>query len=118
MSAYSKGGTHKYGNGVLTSMSLPLPQEGQIKPITKVPDFLSTPMLALCARLKRPPTIDYAATVLYNWERIDPNGPVVITNIRCPLRLTGLSDEEWFFKTHVVIESEAAPAVSALAEIS
>jgi len=58
--------------------------------------------------------IDYASTVLYNWARVDPDGPIAPTNIRCVLRMTGLLDEEWFFKTHVIIESEAAHAVSAV----
>eukprot|EP00927_Polykrikos_kofoidii_P034963 TRINITY_DN29550_c0_g1_i1.p1 TRINITY_DN29550_c0_g1~~TRINITY_DN29550_c0_g1_i1.p1 ORF type:complete len:1127 (-),score=154.54 TRINITY_DN29550_c0_g1_i1:278-3658(-) len=79
-----------------------------------LPRFISAPMLALSERLNRPPMIDYASTVLYNWVRIDPNGPISTENIACPLRLTGLLDEEWFFKTHVVIEAEAAQAVSAI----
>jgi hypothetical protein len=57
--------------------------------------------------------IDYASTVLYNWQRVDPSGPMQPDNIRCVLRMTGLMDEEWFYKTHVVIESEAAHVVSA-----
>ncbi|CAE8607800.1 unnamed protein product, partial [Polarella glacialis] len=33
-------------------------------------------------------------------------------------RLTGMMDEEWFFKTHIVIESEAAQAVIAAKAMS
>lgn len=85
---------------------------------TTLPDYLAKPMLALSERLGRPPMIDYSTTVLYNWVRIDPNGPISPSNIRCAIRLTGLIDEEWFFKTHVVIESEAAHAVKAAVEAS
>ncbi|CAK0876631.1 unnamed protein product, partial [Prorocentrum cordatum] len=79
-----------------------------------LPAFLAEPMLALSKRLQRPPMVDYASTVLYNWVRIDPAGPISMTNVRCAVRLTGLLDEEWFFKTHVVIESEASHVISAV----
>ncbi|CAK0880617.1 unnamed protein product, partial [Prorocentrum cordatum] len=64
-------------------------------PAARLPAFLAEPLLALSGRLQRPPMIDYASSV-------------------CAMRLTGLLDEEWFFKTHVVIESEASHVVSAL----
>lgn len=115
MIAYWRGGTHPYANGI----SAELPRTAQAKddskpPPCRLPDYLSLPLLALSKKVGRPPTVDYVSTVLYNWERIDPKGPIVVDNIRCTMRLTGLGDEEWFFKTHVVIESEAAPAVSAM----
>jgi len=85
-----------------------------LDPPDEMPAFLSKPILLLSRELERPPMIDYACSVLYNWTRIDPNGPITPGNIRCIHRLTGLLDEEWFFKTHVVIESEAAHAVAAI----
>jgi indoleamine 2,3-dioxygenase len=115
-SAYWRGGTHKYGNGVVNNVDA-MQEVVAEETIDMIPEFLAVPMLAICKKLKRPPMVDYAATVLYNWERLDPHGPIVASNIRCPLRLTGLSDEEWFFKTHVIIECEAAPAISAMAEM-
>ena len=39
-----------------------------------------------------------------------------MNNARMLRRFTGLVDEEWFFKTHLVIEAAAAPAVAALNE--
>ncbi|CAJ1443640.1 unnamed protein product, partial [Effrenium voratum] len=48
--------------------------------------------------------LDYAGCVLNNWERIDPLGPVSPQNVRLLRRFTGLVDEEWFFKTHIIIE--------------
>merc|ERR550532_1950778 len=79
-----------------------------------LPAFIAKPMLLLSKWLDRPPMLDYASTVLYNWVRIDENGPISVSNIRCIQRLTGLIDEEWFFKTHIIIESEASHAVSAV----
>lgn len=119
VNAYWRGGFHRYGNGLYQNIDLPLPVDGTQVPLSElIPEFLGKPLLHISAKLDRPPRVDYAATVLYNWERIDPDGPIVASNIRCPLRLSGLGDEEWFFKTHVVIESEAAPAVSAVIQLT
>lgn len=37
--------------------------------------------------------LDYAGCVLNNWERIDPRGPLVPSNVRLLRRFTGLVDE-------------------------
>ena len=37
--------------------------------------------------------LDYAGCVLNNWERIDPAGPLVPSNVRLLRRFTGLVDE-------------------------
>lgn len=79
-----------------------------------VPEFIAGPWLAVSERLHREPTIDYSDCVLYNWERIDHDGPITPDNIRILNRFTGLLDEEWFLKTHVIIESEARGVVSAI----
>ena len=81
-----------------------------------VPSFLARGWCAVSAVLGRKPMVDYADCVLHNWERVDPTGAIEIDNIRMLLRFTGLVDEEWFFKVHVVIEAAAASAVSALRE--
>ena len=60
--------------------------------------------------------LDYSGCVLYNWALLDEKGPVSTDNARMLRRFTGLVDEEWFFKTHLVIEAAAAPAVAALNE--
>jgi len=79
-----------------------------------VPAFLGRGWLAVAAKLGREPTIDYAGCVLYNWERIDPEAGITPENIRMLCRFTGLLDEEWFLKTHVMIESEASTVVWAI----
>eukprot|EP00928_Gymnodinium_smaydae_P054264 TRINITY_DN3806_c0_g2_i1.p1 TRINITY_DN3806_c0_g2~~TRINITY_DN3806_c0_g2_i1.p1 ORF type:complete len:1047 (+),score=117.42 TRINITY_DN3806_c0_g2_i1:43-3183(+) len=119
MVAYWRGGTLQYSTGISSSDNHGASTSGgscgaSTEAIDTLPDFLAKPMLALSERLGRPPMPDYAATVLYNWARIDPAGPITPSNIRCALRLTGLLDEEWFFKTHVVIEAEAANVISAI----
>ncbi len=79
-----------------------------------VPDFLAAGWLTAADRIGRHPTIDYADCVLNNWQRIDPKGGITPENIRLLHRFTGLLDEEWFLKTHVIIESEAAGVISAI----
>jgi len=80
----------------------------------RMPAFLARPVMALSRHVGRPPMIDYASSVLYNWTRINKDGPITMSNVRCVLRLTGLIDEEWFMKTHVVIESESSHVISAV----
>ena len=75
------------------------------------PVFVALPPTLAVQRL---PTIDYADCVLYNWERIDKQGPMTPENVRILNRFTGLLDEEWFLKTHVILESEASGVVSAV----
>ena len=79
-----------------------------------VPSFLAEGWYAVAGRLGRHPTIDYASCVLYNWERIEEGAPLTPENIRLLNRFTGLLDEEWFLKTHVIIESEAAGVIRAV----
>jgi indoleamine 2,3-dioxygenase len=81
-----------------------------------VPRCLARGFCAVSRRLGRRPMLDYSGCVLYNWALLDEKGPVSTDNARMLRRFTGLVDEEWFFKTHLVIEAAAAPAVAALNE--
>jgi len=121
MVAYWRSGTLEFSTGVKGSATK-LGSGGSCGATMEAPDqlpaFLSKPMLLLSGELERPPMIDYCSSVLYNWTRINPDGPITPSNIRCIHRLTGLLDEEWFFKTHVVIESEATHAVAAIVGMS
>lgn len=91
---------------------------GTFEETTKVPDWLAAPYLAVSRRVDRQPMLDYAGCVLNNWERLDPNGPIKPSNVRLLRRFTGLIDEEWFFKTHIIIESEGGHVAGALKSIS
>lgn len=82
--------------------------------VSKLPASLSIGYHRISIMIDRKPSLDYCDTVLYNWERIDRQGPIVPSNIRLLNRFTGMVDEEWFFKVHVVIESEATPVLTAL----
>jgi len=119
MMAYWRGGTLDYSMG-LTANRIESAKDAAggncaiSEDAETLPPCLSRPVLALSKILGRPPMIDYASSVLYNWERIDKDGPISMDNTRCVFRLTGLIDEEWFFKTHVIIEAEATHVVSAI----
>eukprot|EP00434_Breviolum_minutum_P019310 symbB.v1.2.017021.t1/scaffold1316.1/size125546/11 len=80
-------------------------------------DTLPVPWICVSEKLGRRPMLDYAGCVLNNWERIDPEGPLKPSNLRLLRRFTGLVDEEWFFKTHIVIEAEGSHVVSSLVAI-
>ena len=80
-----------------------------------VPAMLARGFCECARRLGRRPMLDYCGCVLYNWELVDASGPISTENARMLRRFTGLVDEEWFFKTHLVIEAAAGPAVRAVA---
>lgn len=82
-----------------------------------LPVWLSRPWICVSEKLGRRPMLDYAGCVLNNWERIDPETPLKPSNLRLLRRFTGLVDEEWFFKTHIVIEAEGSHVVSSLVAI-
>lgn len=84
--------------------------------IDVLPSCLALPWLLVSRRIDRKPMLDYAGCVLNNWERIDSFGPISPQNVRMLRRFTGLVDEEWFFKTHVIIESEGSHIVSSVVQ--
>eukprot|EP00468_Gymnochlora_sp_CCMP2014_P000111 CAMPEP_0167744344 /NCGR_PEP_ID=MMETSP0110_2-20121227/2537_1 /TAXON_ID=629695 /ORGANISM="Gymnochlora sp., Strain CCMP2014" /LENGTH=977 /DNA_ID=CAMNT_0007628851 /DNA_START=463 /DNA_END=3396 /DNA_ORIENTATION=- len=85
-----------------------------IKPLTKLPRFLSKGWVKVSNMLGRQPMLDYCDCVLNNWERLDKTKKMTMENLRMLNRFTGVVDEEHFFKTHVIIESEAAPVINAI----
>lgn len=114
-----------YDDGlVLESVSTDPEKESAKKLLGRPPDeqvlpsWLARPWIMTSNMLKRRPMLDYAGCVLNNWERINPEGPISPSNVRLLRRFTGLADEEWFFKTHIIIESEGSHVVSALGSIS
>jgi len=83
-------------------------------PLGTLPRFLARGWVKVSRMLGRNPMLDYSDCVLDNWERLDQKGMMTMGNLRLLNRLTGMVDEEHFFKTHVVIESEATPVIDSL----
>jgi len=77
-----------------------------------VPRCVASGFVECSRKLGRKPMLDYADCVLYNWEMIDPHAGFTPSNLRLLRRFTGLIDEEWFFKSHLIVESAAAGVVA------
>jgi indoleamine 2,3-dioxygenase len=85
-------------------------------PASFVPEAVAVPLVQLAHMVERPPIVPYASTGLANFERIDPNGPHELENLRCIQKLVAIEDESWFHLVHVEIEAHAGAAIFALIE--
>ena len=74
---------------------------------TELPQNLAMPLCHACALLGRPPILSYDGYALYNWKRLDPNGPIALGNIDTLQNFVHLYDEHWFILVHVEIEAIA-----------
>ncbi|CAE7944943.1 Ido1 [Symbiodinium sp. KB8] len=108
--AYLHGPPDVYEKGQTVKLDI----LGRRPDLDHLPAWLSMPWICVSERLERRPMLDYAGCVLNNWERLDPAGPIKPSNLRLLRRFTGLVDEEWFFKTHIIIESEGGHVISSL----
>jgi indoleamine 2,3-dioxygenase len=79
-----------------------------------LPPSIARPFVALSQRLERLPVLSYAALVLYNWRRLDPQQPINLENLAPLVSFQALRDEHWFGLVHVLVEANAAPAMQAL----
>jgi indoleamine 2,3-dioxygenase len=83
----------------------------------RVPANLSRPLCDACTLLDRPPILSYDGYALYNWYRIDPEGPVALGNIDTLQNFVTLYDEHWFILVHVEIEALAARSLAVMIEL-
>lgn len=81
---------------------------------THLPVTIARPLAQVAAQLQRPPMLSYAGMVLGNWQRIDPDGPLDLENLRVLNTFSGLPDEAWFFLVHVAIEAQAAQIIGGM----
>lgn len=58
--------------------------------------------------------LTYASHALYNWRRLDPNGPVALGNLTLNQNFLGGMDEEWFTTVHINIEAAAGRGLAVL----
>ena len=87
---------------------------GEKDAVESIPACLARPWVQVAKRIGRPPVLSYAAYVLDNWRRVDPDGPIELGNICMRQNFLGGQDEEWFVLIHVAIEAKAAPALAAI----
>ncbi|MCB0013635.1 MAG: hypothetical protein KDE34_17095 [Anaerolineales bacterium] len=82
--------------------------------VNALPRELARGWYDVSQRLDRPPALTYASQSLYNWRRLDPEGPVAVDNIIMKQTFVGSMDEVWFVTLHINIEAAAAPALQLL----
>ncbi|KAJ1547525.1 hypothetical protein HK096_002536, partial [Nowakowskiella sp. JEL0078] len=84
---------------------------------TFLPEALAVPWFKVSSLLGRKPVISYAATVLYNYRRLDPNGPFDLSNLAVINTFTGSMDESWFYLISLAIEIAGSKAIPAILKI-
>lgn len=72
--------------------------------VNKLPEVIGKPWAQLRARLgRRQETITYIDLIVYNWQRKDPNGPLVVENLSLLLPTIGNQEEQVFYLTQLEI---------------
>ncbi|MDO8408012.1 MAG: hypothetical protein Q7S95_02125 [bacterium] len=86
-----------------------------------LPHNIAVPLVEITRLLGRPPILSYDGYALYNWRRINPEGPITPNNLMTIQNFmhlpdaVGVNQETWFIDTHVAIEAIAARILDALA---
>lgn len=83
----------------------------------RLPANIARPLCSIADALDRPPILSYAGYALYNWYRLDPEGPVALGNIDTIQNFVELYDEHWFILVHVDIEARAAAILDAVMDL-
>ncbi|HEY3042452.1 MAG TPA: hypothetical protein VGJ39_00400 [Vicinamibacterales bacterium] len=79
-----------------------------------LPHNIAVPLCKACALLERPPILSYDGYALYNWKRLDANGPIALGNIDTLQNFVHLYDEHWFILVHVEIEAIGAEVLAGM----
>jgi len=82
-------------------------------PANIIPAVIAKNLYLLCKSRQRFPMITYADYVLNNWRMKNPCGEITLDNIEPIFTFTGTTDEAWFIKIHVAIESACGQALRA-----
>ena len=91
--------------------------EGEKGLVNKIPEKLAVPWCAVAGHVSLQPVITYSSTVLYNYELVDPVGPVGGDNLRAIATFTGTEDESWFYIGAIFVETAAVPGLMAMERI-
>ena len=83
-------------------------------PTHQLPASLAVPLCNASRLLDRPPMLSYDGYALYNWFRLDPQGPIALGNLDTLQNFVSLEDERWFILVHVEIEALAARSLGAI----
>ena len=83
-------------------------------PATRIPAGLAVPWCGVAVHLARPPVLSHASMILYNWRRLQPDGPLALNNLATLHQFYGGLDEAWFYLVTVDVEARGAPAVQCI----
>jgi indoleamine 2,3-dioxygenase len=78
----------------------------------RLPKCLAVPITALANCIGQQPLLPYSGYVLDNWGKIDPSGPIDLSNIYMIQNFLGGQDEAWFVLVHVAIEARAGACLA------
>ncbi len=87
---------------------------GEPEPPKHLPQCLAVPIWQLGQSIGQPPLLTYSSYVLDNWARIDPDGPIDLSNTHMLQPFLGGQDEAWFVLIHVAIEARAGDMLASI----
>ena len=87
---------------------------GEPEAPARLPETLARPIWALAHALGQQPLLPYSGYVLDNWGRVDPDGPIDLSNTFMIQPFLGGQDEAWFVLIHVAIEARAGAMLAVL----
>ncbi|CAM9799830.1 unnamed protein product [Chrysoparadoxa australica] len=86
------------------------------EPQETIPEGIAVPLWELAGHLGVPPVMTHMSLVLYNWRRLDPQGPIALENLGTACQFLGGLDEAWFYLVTVEIEAKGGAAMAPLLE--
>ncbi|KNC77200.1 hypothetical protein SARC_10335 [Sphaeroforma arctica JP610] len=90
--------------------------EGELNPCHVLPANLAVPWMEVSKSLGCKPILTHSSVVMYNWRRLDAEGPLDLTNLAALNTFNGCMDEAWFYLVTVAIEALGGPALEAITD--
>ncbi|XP_071796971.1 indoleamine 2,3-dioxygenase 2-like [Asterias amurensis] len=88
--------------------------EGETRIPQCLPENVAVPYWAVSEHLGINASLCQASSVLYNWELIDPSGPLIIENMKVIIPFVGGQDSAWFFLVSSLVEMEFGGGLAGL----
>ncbi len=63
----------------------------------RIPACIAVPLCDVAEHLRVPPILSHMSLILNNWRRIDPDGPLVVSNLESLCHFHGIEDEKHFY---------------------
>lgn len=107
------GGAAERANLLLAHVAHAYVWERSGEPADRLPARLAVPWDAVARRAGAPLVMSYAARVRHNWRRLDPAGPIDLSNLAILQPLAGGHEEELLVLSQVAAEAAAGAAYAA-----